>query len=170
MNEPTPSQAGEPAWLHAHIHEPNPAPPVADMSFVLTRPDGTLVAIPVAALAALPQQSVSGCYIISTGHGTSGPFQFEGVTLGDLLAAYAVATCEYADVISADGFGTRILQGEIWQGVTHTLAARPILLATRCDGKPLTRAQGLVRLIVPHETGDALRQVKWVARIEVHAT
>jgi hypothetical protein len=32
----------------------------------------------------------------------------------------------------------------------------------------LTRAQGLVRLIVPHERDDALRQVKWVTRIIVY--
>jgi DMSO/TMAO reductase YedYZ molybdopterin-dependent catalytic subunit len=142
---------------------------------VLSRPDGTLAAISGAALAELPQQSVNRCYIVSTGHGTSGPFCFEGVTLGDLLVAYAVATWDYADVVSADGFGTRIQhseiqQGENKQGEAHAPATRPILLATRCDGKPLTRAQGLVRLIVPGEIDDALRQVKWVARIEVHAT
>jgi len=36
------------------------------------------------------------------------------------------------------------------------------------DGATLTRAQGLVRLIVPSETDDALRQVKWVGRIEIY--
>jgi hypothetical protein len=42
-------------------------------------------------------------------------------------------------------------------------------LALACDGKPLTRTQGLVRLIVPQEDDDALRQVKWVAGIETYA-
>ncbi len=42
---------------------------------------------------------------------------------------------------------------------------RPSLLAYIKDGVSLTRAQGLVRLIVPSETDDALRQVKWVGRI-----
>jgi hypothetical protein len=32
----------------------------------------------------------------------------------------------------------------------------------------MTREQGLVRLIVPSEENDALRQVKWVARIDIH--
>jgi hypothetical protein len=41
-------------------------------------------------------------------------------------------------------------------------------LSYAIDGTPLTRAQGLVRLIVPSETDDALRQVKWVQRIEVY--
>jgi DMSO/TMAO reductase YedYZ molybdopterin-dependent catalytic subunit len=128
----------------------------------LARPDGTVATITVEDLAGLPQQSANNCYIISTGHGTSGPFHFEGVTLGDLLAAYHVTTWSHADVVSVDGFGTRIHHQE-----THTPATPPILLATACNSKPLTRAQGLVRLIVPHETDDALRQVKWVARIDV---
>jgi hypothetical protein len=41
------------------------------------------------------------------------------------------------------------------------------LLATARDGIPLTRADGLVRLIDPRETNDALRQVKWVAEIVI---
>jgi hypothetical protein len=35
------------------------------------------------------------------------------------------------------------------------------------DGQKLTRRQGLVRLIVPREKDDALRQVKWVGRIVI---
>jgi hypothetical protein len=31
----------------------------------------------------------------------------------------------------------------------------------------MTRKQGLVRLVVPTETDDALRQVKWIAEIRV---
>jgi DMSO/TMAO reductase YedYZ molybdopterin-dependent catalytic subunit len=128
----------------------------------LTRPDGTQATITVSDLAGLPQQSAANCFIVSTGHGTSGPFRFEGVTLGDLLAAYGVTTWNYADVVSADGFGTRVQHHEI-----NIPALRPILLALVCDGKSLMREQGLVRLIVPHESDDALRQVKWVAHIEV---
>ena len=41
------------------------------------------------------------------------------------------------------------------------------LLALEIDGRPLSRAQGLVRLVVPGETDDALRQVKWVSEIRV---
>lgn len=163
MSAPTPNESPEPAWLHPHVHEPNPAPPVADPTVKLARPDGTRAAITVADLAALPQQDASNCTIVSTGHGTSGPFHFVGVTLPDLFAAYAVGDWTHADVISADNFGTRVYHHE-----TAATAARPILLALACDGKPLTREQGLVRLIVPHEDDDALRQVKWVARIEIY--
>jgi DMSO/TMAO reductase YedYZ molybdopterin-dependent catalytic subunit len=137
----------------------------------LTRPDGTHATITVADLAALPQQSVIDSYIVSTGHGTSGPFRFDGVTLKDLLAAYAGSHWSYVDVVSADGFGTRVYSHEAEQEVARegeTPGARPILLATACDGKALTREQGLVRLIVPQETGDALRQVKWVAHLQIH--
>jgi hypothetical protein len=35
------------------------------------------------------------------------------------------------------------------------------------DGAPLSRRQGVVRLVVPSEVDDALRQVKWVAAVRV---
>jgi DMSO/TMAO reductase YedYZ molybdopterin-dependent catalytic subunit len=163
MSAPTPTPSGEPAWLHSHRHEPNPAPPTPDSDFIFTRPDGTQAMITVSDLAELPQQSATDCYIVSTGHGASGPFRFDGVTLSDLCAAYAVTVWSYADVVSADGFGTRIQRSE-----AETPDVRPILLALACDGKALSRAQGLVRLIVPAEREDALRQVKWVAHIQLH--
>jgi hypothetical protein len=129
----------------------------------LARPDGTLATITVTDLVALPQHTAPDCYIVSTGHGTSGPFRFEGAAPADLFAAYGISAWSYADVVSADGFGTRIYHSEA------TLPTpRPIVLALACDGEPLTREQGLVRLIVPQENDDALRQVKWIARIEVH--
>jgi hypothetical protein len=43
----------------------------------------------------------------------------------------------------------------------------PILLATHIDGRPMTRKEGLVRLIVPSERDDALRQVKWVSVVRI---
>lgn len=162
MTTPTPTQSGEPAWLHSHVHEPNPTPPTPDPTFQLTRPDGTTIAIGLGELLSLPQRHAENCYIVSTGHGTSGPFRFEGVTLSDLFAAQGITTWRYADVVSADGFGTRVQYEEVSATTTQ-----PILLALACDGKPLTREQGLVRLIVPQERDDALRQVKWVAQIQV---
>jgi hypothetical protein len=154
----------EPAWLHSHVHEPNPEPPITDPSLLLQRPDGSEVALTPADLDRLPACSVSDCFIVSTGHGRSGPFTFGGVALAALLAAYGSPGWQVADIISADGFGNRVH--------AHELAAqtdgRPFLLATKLDGLPMTRAQGLVRLIVPSETDDALRQVKWVTRIELH--
>jgi DMSO/TMAO reductase YedYZ molybdopterin-dependent catalytic subunit len=67
------------------------------------------------------------------------------------------------EVISADGFGNRVLAEELHQPDP----AGPALLAYLLDGQPLTREQGLVRMVVPSEKDDALRQVKWVGRINV---
>ena len=153
----------DPTWLHRHVHEPNPDAPGPDSTLILARPDGSEQTISVDDLARLPQQTAADCYIVSTGHGTSGPFTFSGVTLGDLLAAQVGDGWEYADVVAGDGFGNRVFARELPQP-----PARPILLATGIDGQPMSRQAGLVRLIVPSETDDALRQVKWVARIEVH--
>lgn len=146
--------------IHSHVHEPNPEPPNTDAMLTLVRPDGHEVTVTPDDLARLPQ-TTTACKIAATGHPASGPFTFGGVRLIDLLSAYGIATWEAAHVLSGDGFGAYLTAQEA-RTDTH-----PILLATTLDGAPLTRRQGLVRLIVPLETGDALRQVKWVARIEV---
>ena len=153
----------EPTWLHRHVHEPNPVAPTADPTMILARPDGSEQTVGVDDLARLPQQTAADCYIVSTGHGISGPFTFTGVALHDLVTALVGDGWAYADVVAGDGFGNRVFAHERPQP-----PARPILLATGIDGQPMSRAAGLVRLIVPNETDDALRQVKWVARIEVH--
>jgi DMSO/TMAO reductase YedYZ molybdopterin-dependent catalytic subunit len=157
----------DPSWVHGHAHDPHPAPPTSDPAFVLVLPDGVEMVVSPVDLERYPLTSVPECYIVSTGHGTSGPFSFGGVRLFDLLQAHlgGERAWSHVDVISADNFGTRIRAGEL----IGTQTTRPIILSYLIDGVPLTRAQGLVRLIVPSETDDALRQVKWVARIEVHA-
>lgn len=159
------ADADEPAWRHGHAHEPNPAPPHADPTLICCLPDGRRLTLTPDDLARLPQTSVAGCVIASTGHPPSGPFTFGGVRLVDLLHAHGInesSDWAFVDVVSDDGFGTRVDARET-QTATH-----PILLATTLDGAPLRRDQGLVRLIVPGETDDALRQVKWVSRVEVH--
>ena len=70
---------------------------------------------------------------------------------------------EEAEVLSGDGFGNRVDAAEALDMGTE----RPILLATHVDGRPMTRGEGLVRLIVPPEVDDALRQVKWISVISV---
>jgi hypothetical protein len=151
--------AGDPAWLHTHGHAPNPVAPDGDGSFRLgDEPHTRLITLDM--LQALPYTEVGGCFIVSTGHGTSGPFRFGGVRLLDLLAHTLPGErqARAVDVESADGFGARLPTGELG-------SERPPLLAWMRDGVPLARRDGLVRLIVPSETDDALRQVKWVARI-----
>lgn len=152
MNHPDP--------LQPHSHEPNPQPPSADANFTLIAPDGTRHTIAPPLLRALPRVVVPGCYIVSTGHGTSGPFAFGGVRLWDLINHFVTEEWEQAAVISADGFGNRV-----WRAELEDEHKRPILLADEIDGKPMGRDLGLVRLIVPGERDDALRQIKWVGKI-----
>jgi hypothetical protein len=114
----------------------------------------------------MPYTQVSDCYIVSTGHGTSGPFTFGGVRLVDFLATCLPSSLSWStlDVISGDGFGNRITAAEL-----DSQSTRPMLLATDIGGVPMTREAGLVRLIVPNEIDDALRQVKWVGQIVIRA-
>ncbi len=163
MNSPT---ANEPEWLHGHEHDPNPTPPGDDPTVTICLPNGAEILITPTDLERYPLTHVSDAYIISTGHGTSGPFAFSGVRLLDLVTAHIPSdmTWEYVDVICADNFGTRVRAGELLAKGT----AQPIILSYKINGQPLTREQGLVRLIVPSEIDDALRQVKWITRIEVH--
>jgi DMSO/TMAO reductase YedYZ molybdopterin-dependent catalytic subunit len=126
-------------------------------------PDGRQQKITVADLKNLPATAVSNCFIVSTGHGTSGPFTFTGVTLWLLVDNYYDGPWQQLEVISADGFGNRIWRHEL----EATNLTKPILLAYESNGRPLTRQKGLVRLIVPSEQDDALRQVKWVQEIKI---
>lgn len=157
----------EPSWVHGHPHEPNPVPPGDDTSFVLHLPGGEARRMTVDALRHMPYCEVGDCYIVSTGHGASGPFTFGGVRLADLLASVlpTLPAWQHVDVVSADGFGVRLTPSDL----QATAAERPILLAYTLDGLPLSRVRGLVRLIVPAEVDDALQQVKWVSHIDVEA-
>lgn len=140
-----------------HAHDPNPSPPSSDTTFVLSRPEPPPLSISLTDLLPFPLTTFENCYIISTGHGISGPFTFGGVTLGQLLDHYAPNNWSGATIRSGDGFGTTVTASEFEES----------LLAYRLDGRPLTRQEGLVRLIIPTEQEDALRQVKWVNNIAV---
>lgn len=148
--------------LRPHSHDPNPAPPSASPDFVLILPDGSQQCVTPDDLSRLRQTTITDCFIVSTGHGTSGPFAFTGVTLADFVAFFWADKWKQVEVISADGFGTRLLAEEV-----NARVSRPILLALAIDGQPMARAGGLVRLIVPSETDDALKQVKWIGRVNI---
>lgn len=147
--------------LPPHSHDPNPTPPGDEPSLILRWAGGETILTPDE-LAEMPLVSIANCYIVSTGHPMSGPFTFRGVPLPALLEHYVNNTWGTVDVRSADGFWARLTAAEL-----RAERERPSLLALEVDGRPLTRAQGLVRLIVPGETDDALRQVKWVSEIRV---
>ncbi len=152
--------------LQPHSHDPNPEPPSADSTITLTFPNGRTQPITIPYLQTLPTHTLNNCYIVSTGHGTSGPFTFSGTALHTLIAAQTADTPNYAniEIISGDGFGTRVTKAEL---DSQPNLSRPILLAWQINGRPLTRQEGAVRLIVPSETDDALRQVKWIGRINI---
>lgn len=151
--------------LRPHSHDPNPEPPSPDPSFHFAGPNGRSQQVTLEDLRALPQISLSDCYIVSTGHGTSGPFTFGGPTLLSFIQSVGIAEegWQSAEVISRDGFGTRVHAAEI----RAERSAETILLAIDKDGEELTRADGSVRLIVPSERDDALRQVKWIGTVRV---
>lgn len=150
--------------LRPHSHEPNPEPPSADPTITLMMPDGREILVTVEALRQeYTAVTLPDCYIVSTGHGTTGPFAFTGVRLLDLVQQYAEDKWSQLEVVSADGFGNRVTVAEL----TRPDPIGPILLAYAIDDVPLTRKQGLVRMIVPSETDDALRQVKWVSVVRI---
>lgn len=142
--------------LQPHAHDPNPEPPSADPTILLWLADGSQP-ISLAQLQQLPETTFNDCLIISTGHGTSGPFAFTGATLHDFAQVHIPGPWSHLEIVSGDGFGCRVWAKE----------AQETLLAWEIDGRALTRAEGCVRLIVPSEQDDALRQVKWVAEIRV---
>ncbi|MBV7328366.1 hypothetical protein KFU94_08920 [Chloroflexi bacterium TSY] len=171
-------------FLPPHSHDPNPDPPSNDPTITLTLPTGIQKRIDIIHLLSLPQTTISGCYIVSTGHGTSGPFSFTGPTLHTLIRHFLpnyfvnqrktfqtknVKAEHHAkgeiDVISGDGFGTIVWASELESSSNQ----EPILLACLLNHDMMTREQGLVRLIVPSERNDALRQIKWIGEIIVRS-
>lgn len=148
-------------WTPPHSHEPNPTPPTNDPGITIYF-QGFSVSIHPQHLLTLTQRSVDDCYIISTGHGASGPFKFGGVSLLDIVDQFVARPWSIVEILSADAFRTRISRDEL-----ERTGARPALLALSKDGKPLSRDEGLVRLIVPHEEGTALQQVKWISEIRI---
>lgn len=151
--------------LNPESHEPNPDPPSADPSFYIHLPNGGCYRILARELRSFSRIAVPDCYIVSTGHGTSGPFVFAGVALLTLVEKFLNPgdSWHFVEVISADGFGTRLSR----QDLLIPDVSGPILLADDCDGRRLTREQGLIRLIVPNERDDALMQVKWVENVNI---
>ena len=83
------------------------------------------------------------------------------VSYGIEVSAESACPIREIEVISADGFGNRIFVSELDD------TENPILLCTHSNGEPLSRQHGLVRLVVPSETDNALRQIKWVETIRL---
>jgi hypothetical protein len=151
--------------LRPHSHEPNPKPPTADPTVMLISQKDHQTLVTVAMLQEeFTAVTISNCTIVSTGHGTTGPFAFTGVCLLEVVERYGGDNgWSQVEVVSADGFGNRVLAEELYEPDP----AGPIILAYALDGNLLMREQGLVRMIVPSEKDDALRQVKWVDVVRI---
>jgi DMSO/TMAO reductase YedYZ molybdopterin-dependent catalytic subunit len=160
-----PAAPAETDPLRPQSHDPNPEPSSADPSITLILPGRPDKLLSPADLEALPYTRAAGCTIASTGHSPSGPFTFGGVAVADLLRITLGPRPDYTaiEIVSGDGFGTQIDADELAKSASDG----DFLLAYEVDGRRLTRAEGLVRLILPQEADDALRQIKWVGTIRV---
>lgn len=144
--------------LQPHSHDNNEAVPSNDASIRLVFPNGGETLLSVTQLKSYPQTTLP-TYTFHTDHGAHGPYRLTGVSLKTLLAQEITTPWSQVEVLSADGFGNRIFATELEDDA--------ILLCYEQNGTPLLRRNGLVRLVVPSETDNALRQVKWVATIRV---
>ena len=151
-----------PSESNPRSHIPHSHPPGKNPSLRITAPNLEPICVGIDALSALPALEQTDCYIVSTGHGTSGPFRFAGPTLAALASRCGIAEFESVRVTSGDRFFTILTAQEV--ALSHPGSA--VMLALYLDGHPLSREQGLVRLIVPTEKRDALKQIKWVSHLE----
>lgn len=147
--------------LNAHSHDNNIELPDYNGRIQLIHPNGrtqTINDLSPYPIATIPT------YSYTTDHGRHGPYKLTGVALRDLLTTELATGTAWtqAEVISADGYGNRI-----WAKELQNNPADPILLCTHSNGRELTRQQGAIRLVVPSETDNALRQIKWVQTIRV---
>jgi hypothetical protein len=99
--------------LNPHSHEPNPEPPSPDPTLTILWSHGRSQPISITQLQQFTAVTLENCTIVSTGHGTSGPFSLTGPPLLDVVEAYAPAGWSQVEVVSGDGFGTRIFATEL---------------------------------------------------------
>jgi hypothetical protein len=115
--------------------------------------------VTAAELARLPRLEVR-----ATAHGTTSTFG--GVALSDVLRLAGVAidsvrgrrVADYVVVAAADGYRAVFSLGEL----APDLTGRIVLLADRRDGKPLSEAEGPLRLVLP----DERRPTRWVRQVK----
>ncbi|MFT5196588.1 MAG: hypothetical protein ACI9EW_002816 [Cellvibrionaceae bacterium] len=167
--------------LQPHSHDNNPQPPDNNPTiyFYYLPQDSpsqdkhaaaSKKAISLADLMADYVQTVIPAYTYMTDHGIHGPYKLEGVALLDLIEQEVGKTSQWnsVEVVSADGFGNRLMRDELVPADNSLgLDYAPALICHRSNGEMLRRMQGLVRLVVPTETDNALRQVKWVREIRL---
>lgn len=150
--------------LQPHSHDNNPEPPYIDPTIHFFDTAGNSKTISLADLMADYEQTVIPAYTYMTDHGIHGPYKLEGVALLDLIEQEIGKREDWSEVevISADEFGNRLYRDEL-----APAGESPVLVCHRSNNEQLRRIQGLIRLVVPSETDNALRQVKWVREIRL---
>ena len=142
--------------MHFHSREPNYEPPSDDPTVTIILADGAERPLTVTDLQRLPVTTVAECVIV-TDHGPVGPYTFQGVALRDLAAHFGIGQAG-VEIASGDGFGAQLTAGEMDSPI-------PPLLSYGLNGRLLSRQEGLVRLVVPGDRANALRQIKWVSTV-----
>lgn len=148
--------------LKPHKHSNNTTPPRGNSNITLYNTDSSSVELSLEQLQMNYPPSIIPAYTYVTDHGVHGPYKLEGVSLKDLITKEVKTPWSELEVLSADGFGNRLSKEEIFA------KGDPIMLYFKTDGEMLTKQHGLVRLVVPSETDNALRQIKWVKTINVN--
>lgn len=151
--EAAPGATDQPSPVPApHQHA---APPQAP-----TLPSPVVVPLDAASRSGLPRETVT-----ATAHDKTR--QCEGVALAALLQAAGAMPGEplrgaqlgrYVQVDARDGYRALFALAEL----DPTLGARRAYLVDRCDGKPLGRDDGPLRLLVP----DEARPARWVRQVQ----
>ena len=145
--------------LRPHKHHNNTTPPEGNTNITINKPDGTSIEVSLEQLQNNYPLSIIPAYTYVTDHGVHGPYRLEGVSLKDLLAS--MHDWSEVEVLSGDGFGNRITKAEVLD------KGDPIMLYFKTDNELLERKHGLIRLVVPAETDNALRQIKWVKTVNI---
>lgn len=120
--------------------------------------------IDAASLARLPAASATltahGQSHVCTGAWLADLAAAAGLPAGEALRGAALTTLIVAQ--AADGYRVAFSLGEL----DAKLGNRPVLVATACDGKPLSQADGPVRLVVAGEV-RAARSVRQLRALQV---
>ncbi len=147
--------------LKPHKHSNNTTAPEGNINIILHKTDGSSVELSLEQLQMNYPTSIIPAYTYVTDHGVHGPYKLEGVSLKDLVSKEVKTAWSELEVLSADGFGNRLSKEEV------LAEGDPIMLYFKTDGELLAKQHGLLRLVVPSETDNALRQIKWVKTINV---
>ena len=136
-------------------------------------------------LKAMPATQGYGGYICPPNPGITGPTQYEGVPLADVLAEVGgLAPDSVVSVAATDGYVMTFTSEQILKGtlVTYDPAtgkeakveqAPQVVLAYQCQGRPLGKKEGPLRLVFltpkPEQVVEGFLWVKWVSRIQVRS-